>query len=75
MEKMADNAVSILCFLLIELYLRKRLAAQASFSIHLLQVTADVLGIITERNEIMTLDTCTSLLPILTALLGSDMDQ
>ncbi|KAL0738481.1 hypothetical protein Bca4012_014691 [Brassica carinata] len=38
-------------------------------------VTADVLGIITERNEIMTLDTCTSLLPILTALLGSDMDQ
>ncbi|CAH2044180.1 unnamed protein product [Thlaspi arvense] len=38
-------------------------------------VTADVLGIITERNEILTLDTCTSLLPILTALLGSDMDQ
>ncbi|CAH8365073.1 unnamed protein product [Eruca vesicaria subsp. sativa] len=38
-------------------------------------VTADVLSIITERNEIMTLDTCTSLLPILTALLGSDMDQ
>ncbi|KAJ0248707.1 Katanin p80 WD40 repeat-containing subunit B1 [Hirschfeldia incana] len=38
-------------------------------------VTADVLGIITEKNEIMTLDNCTSLLPILTALLGSDMDQ
>ncbi|CAA7023436.1 unnamed protein product [Microthlaspi erraticum] len=38
-------------------------------------VTADVLGIITERNEILTLDTCTSLLPILTSLLGSDMDQ
>ncbi|VVB17489.1 unnamed protein product [Arabis nemorensis] len=38
-------------------------------------VTADVLGIITERNEILTLDTCTSLLPLLTALLGSDMDQ
>ncbi|XP_006394609.2 katanin p80 WD40 repeat-containing subunit B1 homolog isoform X2 [Eutrema salsugineum] len=38
-------------------------------------VIADVLGIITERNEILTLDTCTSLLPILTALLGSDMDQ
>ncbi|CAN8264943.1 unnamed protein product [Cochlearia groenlandica] len=38
-------------------------------------VIADVLGIITLRNEILTLDTCTSLLPILTALLGSDMDQ
>ncbi|KAG2244553.1 hypothetical protein Bca52824_093599 [Brassica carinata] len=38
-------------------------------------VTADVLSIITERNEIMTLDTCTSLLPILAALLASDMDQ
>ncbi|KAG2316743.1 hypothetical protein Bca52824_019865 [Brassica carinata] len=38
-------------------------------------VTADVLGIITERTEILTLDTCTSLLPLLTGLLGSDMDQ
>ncbi|CAL9231298.1 unnamed protein product [Arabidopsis halleri] len=38
-------------------------------------VTADVLGIITERNEILTLDNCTSLLPLLTALLGSNMDQ
>ncbi|XP_019090682.1 PREDICTED: katanin p80 WD40 repeat-containing subunit B1 homolog isoform X2 [Camelina sativa] len=38
-------------------------------------VTADVLGIITERNETLTLDNCTSLLPLLTALLGSDMDQ
>jgi katanin p80 WD40 repeat-containing subunit B1 len=38
-------------------------------------VTADVLGIITERNEILTLDNCTSLLPLLTALLGSGMDQ
>ncbi|CAN6970303.1 unnamed protein product [Brassica rapa subsp. trilocularis] len=31
-------------------------------------VTADVLVIITERNEILTLDTCTSLLPILTGI-------
>ncbi|XP_023636299.1 katanin p80 WD40 repeat-containing subunit B1 homolog isoform X1 [Capsella rubella] len=38
-------------------------------------VTADVLGIIAERNEILTLDNCTFLLPLLTALLGSDMDQ
>nr|VDC67830.1 unnamed protein product [Brassica rapa] len=38
-------------------------------------VTADVLSIIIARNEIMTLDTCTSLLPILAALLASDMDQ
>ncbi|XP_010493465.1 PREDICTED: katanin p80 WD40 repeat-containing subunit B1 homolog [Camelina sativa] len=38
-------------------------------------VTADVLSIITERNETLTLDNCTSLLPLLTALLGSDMDQ
>ncbi|WZZ01020.1 hypothetical protein YC2023_073348 [Brassica napus] len=38
-------------------------------------VTADVLSIIIATNEIMTLDTCTSLLPILAALLASDMDQ
>ncbi|KAG5382008.1 hypothetical protein IGI04_033478 [Brassica rapa subsp. trilocularis] len=38
-------------------------------------VTADVLVIITERNEILTLDTCTSLLPILTGLIEIDMDQ
>ncbi|KAL0709243.1 hypothetical protein Bca4012_016221 [Brassica carinata] len=38
-------------------------------------VVADVLVIITERTEILTLDTCTSLLPLLTALLGSNMDR
>ncbi|KAG2334421.1 hypothetical protein Bca52824_005601 [Brassica carinata] len=38
-------------------------------------VVADVLVIISERAEILTLDTCTSLLPLLTALLGSNMDR
>ncbi|CAH2073535.1 unnamed protein product [Thlaspi arvense] len=38
-------------------------------------VVADVLVIINERTEILTLDTCTSLLPLLTALLGSNMDR
>jgi katanin p80 WD40 repeat-containing subunit B1 len=38
-------------------------------------VIADVLLIVNERPEILTLDTCTSLLPLLTALLGSNMDR
>uniref|UniRef100_A0A1J3CIH9 Katanin p80 WD40 repeat-containing subunit B1 homolog n=2 Tax=Noccaea caerulescens TaxID=107243 RepID=A0A1J3CIH9_NOCCA len=38
-------------------------------------VVADVLVIVTERAEILTLDTCTSLLPLLSALLGSNMDR
>ncbi|KAJ0235337.1 Katanin p80 WD40 repeat-containing subunit B1 [Hirschfeldia incana] len=38
-------------------------------------VVADVLVIITERTEVLTLDTCTSLLPLLSALLGSNMDR
>ncbi|CAD5331169.1 unnamed protein product [Arabidopsis thaliana] len=38
-------------------------------------VIADVLLIVNERPEILTLDTCTSLLPLLTALLGSNMDS
>ncbi|VVB13708.1 unnamed protein product [Arabis nemorensis] len=38
-------------------------------------VVADVLVIVTERAEILTLDTCTSLLPLMSALLGSNMDR
>ncbi|ESQ40784.1 hypothetical protein EUTSA_v10012683mg [Eutrema salsugineum] len=38
-------------------------------------VVADVVVIVTERSEILTLDTCNSLLPLLTALLGSDIDR
>ncbi|CAN6805604.1 unnamed protein product [Brassica oleracea] len=38
-------------------------------------VVADVLVIITERTEVLTLDTCTSLLPLLSALLASNMDR
>ncbi|KAL1209770.1 Katanin p80 WD40 repeat-containing subunit B1-like protein [Cardamine amara subsp. amara] len=38
-------------------------------------VVADVLVIVTERPEVLTLDTCTSILPLLTALLGSNMDR
>ena len=42
---------------------------------HVVQVVADVLVIITERTEVLTLDTCTSLLPLLSALLASNMDR
>ncbi|CAE6091484.1 unnamed protein product [Arabidopsis arenosa] len=38
-------------------------------------VVADVLLIVNERPEILTLDTCTSLLPLLTTLLGSNIDS
>ncbi|XP_010521774.1 PREDICTED: katanin p80 WD40 repeat-containing subunit B1 homolog [Tarenaya hassleriana] len=38
-------------------------------------VVADVLSVVTEKNDILTLDTCTSILPLLTALLGSEMER
>ncbi|CAN1812448.1 Helicase-like transcription factor CHR28 [Linum perenne] len=40
-----------------------------------LQVLADVTSIITERIDIVTLDICTFLLPVLTCLLESKMDR
>ncbi|KAL4348955.1 hypothetical protein GQ457_17G012890 [Hibiscus cannabinus] len=38
-------------------------------------VLADVLSIVTEKIDIVTLDTCTCLLPVLSSLLGSEMDR
>ncbi|KAK6253150.1 hypothetical protein QUC31_014870 [Theobroma cacao] len=38
-------------------------------------VVADVMSIITEKMDIVTLDICTCLLPLLSGLLGSDMDR
>ncbi|KAL1184029.1 hypothetical protein V6Z11_A01G015300 [Gossypium hirsutum] len=40
-----------------------------------LQVLADVMSIVTEKIDIVTLEICTSLLPLLSGLLGSDMDR
>ncbi|KAM7463232.1 hypothetical protein LguiA_031353 [Lonicera macranthoides] len=38
-------------------------------------VLADVVGFLTERTDIVTLDICTCLLPLLASLLESDMDR
>ncbi|XVF44636.1 hypothetical protein PTKIN_Ptkin02bG0139800 [Pterospermum kingtungense] len=38
-------------------------------------VLADVMDTVTEKIDIVTLDICTSLLPLLSGLLGSDMDR
>ncbi|MBA0804318.1 hypothetical protein Gohar_003907, partial [Gossypium harknessii] len=38
-------------------------------------VLADVLSIVTEKIDIVTLDICTCLLPLLSSLLGSEMDR
>ncbi|TYI95688.1 hypothetical protein E1A91_D01G015700v1 [Gossypium mustelinum] len=38
-------------------------------------VLADVMSIVTEKIDIVTLEICTSLLPLLSGLLGSDMDR
>lgn len=40
-----------------------------------LQVLADVMSIVAEKIEIVTLDICSCLLPLLTGLLESDMDR
>ncbi|XP_010546257.1 PREDICTED: katanin p80 WD40 repeat-containing subunit B1 homolog [Tarenaya hassleriana] len=38
-------------------------------------VVVDVLSVVTEKIDILTLDICTSLLPLLTILLGSEMER
>ncbi|KAM7271866.1 hypothetical protein ACFE04_031080 [Oxalis oulophora] len=38
-------------------------------------IFADVMSIVNEKMDIVTLDICTCLLPLLTGLLGSDMDR
>ncbi|KAL8201439.1 hypothetical protein R6Q57_012778 [Mikania cordata] len=38
-------------------------------------VTADIVGLLSEKIDIITLDICSSLLPLLTSLLDSDMDR
>ncbi|XP_057537293.1 katanin p80 WD40 repeat-containing subunit B1 homolog KTN80.4-like [Amaranthus tricolor] len=38
-------------------------------------VIADVVSLLTEKTDIVTLEICTCLLPLLAALLGSDMDR
>lgn len=42
---------------------------------YLFQVIADVVDIIMERMDIVTLDICTGLMPLLAGLLHSDMDR
>lgn len=47
-----------------------------SYILHMqLQVLADVISIVTQKIDIVTLDICTCLLPLLTSLLESDMDR
>lgn len=73
---MADNAVSNFRFVYYRIHVYNKIFTLAqTLIISYCQVVADVLVIITERTEILTLDTCTSLLPLLTALLGSNMDR
>jgi len=43
--------------------------------ISFLQVSADVVSVLIEKSDIVTLDISTTLLPLLTSLLGSDMDR
>ncbi|ONK64030.1 uncharacterized protein A4U43_C07F21380 [Asparagus officinalis] len=38
-------------------------------------VSADVVSVLIDKSDIVTLDICTILLPLLTSLLGSDMDR
>ncbi|KAJ6842532.1 katanin p80 WD40 repeat-containing subunit B1-like protein [Iris pallida] len=38
-------------------------------------VSADIISVLMEKSDVVTLDICTSLLPLLTSLLGSKMDR
>lgn len=40
-----------------------------------MQVIADVVSILTEKTDIVTLEICACLLPLLASLLESDMDR
>ena len=46
-----------------------------NFCNNIMQVSADVLGCLKDKGDIVTLDICTSLLPLLTGLLESNMDR
>ncbi|RWW31242.1 hypothetical protein GW17_00004132 [Ensete ventricosum] len=42
---------------------------------NIMQVSADVLSSLMDKSDIITLDICTALLPLLTSLLESKMDR
>jgi len=47
-----------------------------SSSVHnTMQVVADVVSFLTEKPDIVTLEICTGLLPVLASLLESDVDR
>lgn len=41
----------------------------------IMQVLADIVSILAEKPDIVTLDICTCVLPLLTSLLESEIDQ
>lgn len=87
MEKMADHSVGLLFLELLsvlflplffsqDLSLPFREDTAYLFYIHtLMQVIADVVSILTEKTDIVTLEICACLLPLLASLLESDMDR
>ncbi|KAJ6790587.1 katanin p80 WD40 repeat-containing subunit B1-like protein [Iris pallida] len=52
---------------------RGLISAMENMSDH--AVSADVVSVLMEKSDVVTLDICTSLLPLLTSLLGSKMDR
>lgn len=69
-EKMSDFAVCTIDSCLVRLQ-----RSTCNFCNNIMQVSADVLGCLKDKGDIVTLDICTSLLPLLTCLLESNMDR
>lgn len=79
LARMSDHAVSILFlslvgFPLLYLLVIFFLLLIPNFCI-MIQVTADIISLLTEKLDTITLDICSCLLPLLTSLLNSDMDR
>lgn len=76
MEKMADHNVSFLFLTIFHPFALRNSSAQSRFISQLqMQVIADVVSILTEKTDVVTLEISTCLFPLLASLLESDMDR
>lgn len=56
-------------------YATSRLLILLFLILLVLQVLADVMSLLAEKTDVVTLDICSCLLPLLTGLVESDMDR
>ncbi|RWW31455.1 hypothetical protein GW17_00003912 [Ensete ventricosum] len=69
-EKMSDYSVCTFDSCLVRLQ-----RSTCNVCNYIVQVSSDVLGCLKDKSDLVTLDICTSLLPLLTGLLESNMDR